>query len=89
MQIVIRMVDIFVETLSFIFAFCYEKETLNKFLLQEFLNILKNFMVCVSSKKNENTIYYTNLKISDFVTDGHSKYMCFSVNLNIFKHSYD
>ena len=77
MQIVIRMVDIFVETLSFIFAFCYEKETLNKFLLQEFLNILKNFMVCVSSKKNENTIHYTNFKISDFVTDGHSKYMCF------------
>ena len=77
MPIVIRIVDIFVETLPFIFVSCYEKETLNKCLFQEFLNILKNFMVCVSSKKNENTIYYTNLKISDFVTDGHSKYMCF------------
>ena len=28
-------------------------------------------------KKNENTIDYTNLKISDFVMDGHSIYMCF------------
>ena len=72
-RIVIRIVDIFVETLPFIFASCYEKETLNKCLFQKFLNILKKFMVYVPSKKNENTIYYTNLKISDFVTDGHLK----------------
>ena len=39
----IRIVDIFVETLTFTFASCYEKETLNKCLYQESLNILKKF----------------------------------------------
>ena len=85
MPIVIRIVDIFVETLPFIFVSCYEKETLNKCLFQEFSNILKNFMVCVSSKKNENTIYYTNLKFSDFVTNGHSKYLCFFCEYKYFQ----
>ena len=65
-------------------ASCYEKETLNKCLFQEFLIILKKFMLCVSSKKNENTIYYTYLKISDFVKDGHSEYMCFFLLIWIF-----
>ena len=75
--IVIRIVDIFVETSPFISVPCYENETLNKCLFQEFLIILKKFMLCVSSKKNENTICYTYLNISDFVKGGRSKYMCF------------
>ena len=57
MPIVIRIVDIFVETLPFIFASCYEKETLNKCLFQEFLNILKNGLRFIKKERKYSLLY--------------------------------